>query len=58
MSTVGGSRNVLCKVQRETTACNGFASPAGKPAGTITRKWIEAMRAGHSVYLAVLGVDG
>jgi hypothetical protein len=35
MSTVGGSRNVLWTVQRETTACNGFTSPPGKPAGTI-----------------------
>ena len=37
MSTDGGSRSVLCTVQWETTACNGFAMPVGKPAGTITR---------------------
>ena len=46
MSTVGGSRSVLCTVQWETTACNGFTIPVGKPAGTITRSWIDAMRAG------------
>jgi hypothetical protein len=42
MSTVGGSRSVLCTVQWETTACNGLTIPVGKPAGTITRRWIEA----------------
>jgi hypothetical protein len=46
MSIVGGSRRVLCTVQWETTACNRFSSSTGRPAGTTTRRWIEATRAG------------
>ena len=37
-------RVVHCAVGDD--ACNGFTIPVGKPAGRITRSWIDAMRAG------------
>jgi hypothetical protein len=40
---------VLCTVQWDTTACNDFTEPTGKPAGTLTRRLMEvgsALRSG------------
>src|SRR5512133_1248218 len=51
------SCSVFCTVQWDTTACNGFTQPTGKPAGRITRRF-DRGNTSRSTCLAVFGAYG